>query len=702
MRDAPAPTLQPTQVLVATRASLISSGTERYVRGLASSSLLAKARARPDLVRKVIDRAKTHGLASTFRAVRGQLAEEMPLGYSGAGVVVEVGEMVTGIRPGMRVATAGAGHAELQLVAGQLAAPMPDQLSFDEAAFGAVGSIALHGVRLAGIEPGDRVLVIGLGLVGQITGRLALAAGASVAGIDLDPWRLQVAAGKGVITSGAGEESLDVVNKWSQGVGADRVIVTAASKSSAPMHQAAELARDRGVITLVGDVGLELDRRPLYEKELTLQVARSYGPGRYEPSYESWGVDYPPGQVRWTAGRNVDAVLQLVGDGRLELEDLITHRFPFTEAVDAYQVLSRSDENQLAILLEYEPAAEDESEVITLKTGSPAQRSTGSSGGAGLVGAGKFAANVLVPAAIEAGFTDWTAVASAAGASAERLGRERGFRRAVQSAEAVIDDPDTGVVFVASRHDSHAGYVIRTLEAGKHVFCEKPLAITEEELQEVSAAWRSNPGTLMVGFNRRWSPAVEQICQHFGGRSEPVQILYRANAGALPDDHWLKDRRMGGRLIGEACHFVDTCAAIVGSSPTSVYAIGSGRGEAILEEEFTVVLGYSDGSQAIITYTAGGPSSVNKESLEVIGSGRHAMLDDYGSLLLAGRTGSAKKVDYKPPDKGHAAELRVFKHLVEGRSDGAAITEASLATTQATLAAVRSLVTGRAVRLESG
>lgn len=678
----------PTQVLVETRASLISAGTERSLRSLASASLLSKARSRPDLVKQVIDRARSTGLRSTIRAVRSRLADDMPLGYSAAGVVRAVGEAVDGIRPGQRVATAGAPHADFQIVAGNLTAVMPDGVEFEHAAFSTLASIAFNGLRLTETGPGERIVVVGLGLVGQLTARLAAASGALVAGIEPDADRRALAERHGAAVFGADDEGWDAAAAWMGGRGADAVVVTAATESSQPLLKAAAAARDRGVLVLVGDAGMSLDRRPFYDRELTLRVARSYGPGRYDPVYEDLGIDYPPGYVRWTAQRNMEAFLAFLDAGRVDVGDLVTDRFPFSNAPDAYALLESDDRAPLGIVLQYDTTDAPPRPAPRRERPEPAPLD------AGIVGTGRFARDVLIPAAAEAGFS-FTAYHSVTGSTPSSPHLEGAA--AAGDAHAVVTGNDGRVVFVATRHDTHAALVAEALRQGKHVFCEKPLAISESELRDVEEALGASAGSLMVGFNRRWSPAVRDAKKALGPGG-PIQIVYRVNAGALPDGHWLTDRRMGGRLQGEGCHFVDTCAALVGSDATFVTTATSGRGELALDEDFTLLLTYPDGSQGIVVYASGSSTRPGKERIEILGRDRSIVIDDFATLQVDG-PGGHKTTRYRPPDKGHPAELRAFAEVVQGSRDPGPITTSALATTKATLAAVESAMTGATARV---
>jgi predicted dehydrogenase/threonine dehydrogenase-like Zn-dependent dehydrogenase len=684
--EVPTPSIGPTEVLVATSHSLLSSGTERAARNLASAGLIAKARARPDLVRQVVQKARTEGVAKTLHTVRARMQTDMPLGYSAAGVVVEVGGAVARITPGQRVATGGAGHAELQVVSGPLAVPLPEHVAFDEAAFATVASIAMNGLRLADVGPGARVCVIGLGLLGQLAIRVAIAAGCEVAGVDVRPWTVDMASDSGAFALvETGGDTTESILDWTKGRGVDAVLLTAATHSSDPIRRAPHIARDRANIVVVGDIGLELERTPLYEKELTLRFARSYGPGRYDPSYEDWGVDYPIGYVRWTEGRNLEAFIDLLAAGRLSVRDLVTHTFPFSRATEAYALLSRGEEHVLGVELMY-PASPSRADYV------PIRPRSGTQSAVGLIGAGTFASATLIPAMKKAGFTDFAALASASGRSATRLARDAGFERVAQSGSEVIADPGVGLVVVATRHDSHEEFTLAALEASKHVFCEKPLALTFEGLERIANAWRAGTGHLMVGFNRRHSPAIVMVRRHIGESGGPLVITYRVNAGRLPPQHWYLDRRQGGRLIGEACHFIDTCGFLVGHPVASVYCVGSARGEALLDQDFIVTLRYTDGSVATISYASGGNPTTSKERIEVLGRGHSALVDDFHRTLLDGKAQRGL-----PGDKGHEAEMRVLRQAILGRVAPEDITRSALDSMAATLAAAQSLITGVSV-----
>lgn len=672
--EVPRPVIRPTEVLVQTVTSIVSAGTERAVTALAQSNMLAKARARPDLVRQVVKKARTEGVTQAARAVKIRLGDDVPLGYSASGIALEVGEAVAGVAPGQLVATGGAGkanHAEFQAVPGLLCSAVPGGVPATDAAFATVASVALHGLRLAEVGPGGKIVVVGLGLLGQLAVRLAQAAGCDVAGIDLVQLQVERASRAGALgLVEVGNDTTKAIMEWSRGRGADAVLLMAATQSSAVVARATEICRDRASVVVVGDVGLELDRRPFYERELTLRFARSYGPGRHDRGYEEWGVDYPAGLVRWSEGRNQEAVLDLLAAGRLEVADLVTHRFPIADAGDAYKMVESQSEPFVGIAFDY-PNAPVAEQPIVLR----APR-TNAAPGVGLIGAGAFASAVLIPAFKQAGFQRFVAVASASGLSARRMAERAGFEKAVSGADAIIDDPDVDVVVIATPHDTHAALAARALRAGKHVFCEKPLALTMEELEDVEAAWRESGHVLYAGFNRRWSEPVRLVRDHFESPNGSLLITYRVNAGSVPLSHWYHDRRQGGRLLGEVCHFIDTCAAITGTDVVAVSAMGTGKAELLLSDNVVVSLRYRDGSLATISYATQGHKSTEKERIDVLGKGHSAVMVDYRTVLLDG-----KKVLSGAQDKGHSREAQAFLELLSDEEGDAAWGIESMRTT---------------------
>jgi predicted dehydrogenase len=510
-----------------------------------------------------------------------------------------------------------------------------------------------------------------------------------VCGIDIDPWTLERARSDAdLVLNGSSEDLEGSIAAWTRGRGVDAVLVTAATKSSAPMHQAAEIARDRATVVLVGDVGLELERRPLYEKELTVRVARSYGPGRYEHSYEELAVDYPVGQVRWTQGRNLEAVLDLLASGQLVVDDLITHRFDFGDVIQAYQLLNDRPEPYLGITLQYGGTREP-------LPSSPASIDVASTrgDGLGLIGAGAFARGVLVPALKSAGFEDLVAVTSSTGLSATAMVDAGTFKRVAPDVDDLLAETSIGVVAIATPHSSHAELVTKALSSGVDVWCEKPVALDYDELHAVTDTQRRSGRVLWIGLNRRFSPAIAKCVEVLGTQGSPLMISYRVHAGPVPSEHWYGDRREGGRLLGEVCHFVDTCAALVGTPVLSAYAISSGHDEALLDPDVTVLLRFTDGSQATIVYASGGHVTTPKERIEVLGRGHTVVIDDFKSVTIDG-----KSVQSGTQDKGHRACAAAFKKAVDTRERGAS--NAMLASSAATLAAAASLISGEATQPE--
>lgn len=701
VEEVPAPGVRPGGVVVRSVRSLVSAGTEKMIVDLARKSLLAKARARPDLVRKVIDTARKQGIANTLRKVQTKLDTPIPLGYSSAGVVVEVGAGVHEFRVGDRVACAGAGyanHADYNYVPRNLLAKLPDGVSMEAGAFATVAAIALQGVRQTQPTLGERVAVLGLGLIGQLTVQQLRANGCRVLGFDPNPRRAALAVELGAHQ--AVSEGLEAAaDRFSDGEGLDAVIVAASSPGSGPLAQAGEISRLRGRVVVVGLVGMELDRSLYYRKELDLRMSMSYGPGRYDPDFEERGFDYPIAHVRWTEQRNLVAVLDLVADGALRVEPLVTHRYPIERALDAYELISAGKEPYLGVLLEY--GADDEqpqAPAPSLRLRSePRQRDRL---GVGVVGAGGFGQSVLLPALKATGGIDPIAIASAGGTTARRIGEQYGFRVASARAEDVIADPDVDVVFVLTRHDLHAPFVVQALEAGKHVFTEKPLALSHAELDAIAKAREGARGDVMVGFNRRFAPLVTALAGHFAGRSQPLVMSYRVNAGFIPREHWVHDPvEGGGRILGEACHFVDLLQHLAGAAPVRVSAECIAGGAKFRGDDNVIAtLRFADGSIGTVLYTAAGDDRVAKERLEVYGEGGVAILDDFRTLELS-RGGRARSERSPGQDKGFAEEMRRFLAAARAGDPMPIPFEQSLASTRATLAIVESLRTGAPVAL---
>lgn len=694
VEDVPLPALRPGWLLVANRYSLISAGTERSKVVLGEKSLLGKARSRPDLVRKVVERARTEGIRSTWGVTRDRLDALVELGYSSAGVVLEVGSDVAGYAVGDRVACAGGGfanHAEVVAVPRTLVAHVPDTVELEDAAYATVGAIALHGMRQAEASFGERVGVVGLGLVGQLAVRVARAAGCLPIGIDIDPRAVELASGGSPAFLRDDPMLAARVREATECLGLDSVLVCAASSSADPVALAAELARDRGRIVIVGDVPIEVGRAIFYEKELELRVSRSYGPGRYDAEYEERGRDLPPGYVRWTEQRNVQAFVDLVAAGSLRPSELTTHRFSVDAAAEAYELLKGTDgERTFGVLLEYEERKAGQSRPLL-----PARHRASGAPTIGLIGAGAFARATLLPGLRAAG-AELVAVSSEGGLSAADVAQRFGFDRAATTEELLADDSIAAIV-IATRHQDHARLVVDGLRAGKAVFVEKPLALTAAELGEVAAAL-TDDALLMVGFNRRFAPLVERLRLALAG-IEDIVLTARVNAGRLPASHWLHDIESGGgRLLGEGCHFVDLLLELAGAPAVRVDAVAVAQPERPLEASDSVAatLRCANGAVATLAYSGGGDTSLPKERFEAFGGGLAAVLDDFRRLEL--HRGGKTEVEKSAQDKGHRAELACFVDAVAGRAP-APPAESYLASMQATLALLDSLRSGRAVEL---
>jgi polar amino acid transport system substrate-binding protein len=651
--DAPVPRAGGGRNLVATRVSLISAGTEKQIIDLARSSLAGKAMARPDLVRKTLQKVRNEGLLPTVQKVFAKLDTPIPLGYSLAGIVVEAGKDAGGYAVGDRIACAGAAvanHAEYNAVPKNLSVRIPAGVDDEAASFVTIGAIALQGVRVANPTLGERVVVMGLGLIGQLTVQLLKANGCRVLGFDPNPARAKLAIemGADVAVSDALD---DAVRGFTDGYGADAVIVTASSKSSAPPNQAAEISRMKGRVVMVGLTGMEIDREPYYKRELDLRLSMSYGPGRHDPAYELEGHDYPLAYVRWTEQRNMQAFLELVAEGRVTPLKLVTHRFPIEQAEAAYKLMD-GDEPYLAILLTYSdtPTPIERSIPVASKKASVA---TGR--GTGFIGFGNYAKSVLLPALKKAGNERLTTVVTSTGLSAHDAAERQGFAQAATDPQAVLGDADTDCVFIATRHDSHARLTVEALDAGKHVFVEKPLALTLDQLAVVQAAATGAPGVLTVGFNRRFAPMMVEAKAALANRGGPIAMHYRINAGHVPGDSWLHGSEGGGRIAGEACHFVDALTFLAGGPPIAVEAFRpDGVGDTV-----SAVLRFADGSTGTILYSSLGDSSLPKEYLEVFSSGLVIRLDDFRKLHIT-RGGKTTTKSVSAQDKGQAGLVKAF------------------------------------------
>lgn len=697
LADVPVPMPQPGFVLVRNAASLVSAGTERMLVEFAGASLIGKARSRPDLVRQTLDKARREGLASTAQAALGRLSEPMALGYSSAGVVVELGEGTRGFRPGQRVACAGgnyAVHAEYVSVPRNLVAALPAKLGFEEAAFTTLGAIALHGFRLADVQVGARVAVIGMGLLGQLAASIAAAAGCHVLGIDLDAKRVALAAARGlqaVVRKEAGERSAS----FTSGHGFDAVLICADSESNDPVEFAGEIARDRATVVAVGAVGMNVPRRSYYGKELTFIVSRSYGPGRYDPEYEEGGRDYPIGYVRWTEGRNLQAFVDLMAAGKVDVSKLISHRFPIATAPKAYDLI-QSDKPFLGVLITYPGAAAKPSKA-SRRVNFEAKPLSKDKIGLGVLGAGNYARSTLLPAVRRLPNLQLIGITSASGRPAADLGKRFGFRYASSDEAQILADRNVDAVAILTRHHLHASQTLAALKAGKHVFCEKPLALNEKELAAVERqVAKAGSPLLMGGFNRRFSPMGQELKQFLTGRSQPLAANFRVNAGVLPPYHWLHDpARGGGRIVGEACHFIDFLIYLVGQAPSAVYAEALPDDERYKQDNVQITLRFAEGSLGTVTYLANGDRSLAKERLELFCGGKVAVLDDFRRLELTedGQTTTRRGQQ----DKGHRAGVAAFLAAVQAGGPAPIAYEQLFGGARAAFGALQSLETGKQV-----
>jgi polar amino acid transport system substrate-binding protein len=702
--EVPAPVARPGFVLVRTAASLISAGTERATVEAGQKGLLARAVQQPHLVSQVIQRAKNEGILNTVEAVRSKLGSLLALGYSAAGTVIEVGNDVSNFQVGDRVACAGVGyasHAEVLSVPKNLCVRLPDQVSFDSAAFGTLGAIAMQGVRLAELTLGESVVVIGLGLIGQVTAQLLRANGCRVFGIDLDSQKIELAKQFGADGGCAPDDDAQRrVMEWSRGRGADAVLITAATSSNAPVELAGEISRKKGRVVAVGAVGLNIPRQPFYDRELTFKISMSYGPGRYDPEYEERGHDYPIGYVRWTEGRNLEAFLDLLAEGRVNVEGLITHRFKLDQAEQAYQLISgESGEPYLGVVLHYESAHDPETR-IPIAARKAAGPVPAASVRVGLIGAGNYARAMLLPHFKSAG-AELQSIATASGVTARTVAEKFGFRYCVSGADEVLADDEVNLIVIATRHDTHAELARRALNCGRHVFVEKPLALNDDELESVIAAASQSKGELIVGYNRRFSPMGRAAKEFFRDRQTPLSINYRVNAGRIPPSHWAQDAREGGgRIIGEVCHFIDFMHFMTGSLTTRVYAesIASCNQEITNEDSVFITLRLADGSNGSIAYIAEGDKALPKERIEIFGAGKSFVIDDFRSGL-AYQDGREKKTKLREQDKGQEDEVStVCAVVLEGKPAPIALEDLAT-TTRATFRIRDSVRTGLPVEV---
>jgi predicted dehydrogenase/threonine dehydrogenase-like Zn-dependent dehydrogenase len=708
VEEIPVPAPRPGQALVRVAASLVSAGTERMLVEFSEKSLLGKARSRPDLVRQLLDKMHREGVLITIGAAFNRLDQPMPLGYSSAGSIFALGEGMEGFSVGQRVACAGGGyavHAEYNVIPRNLLTPLPDAVDFESAAFTTLGAIALHGFRLAGPQIGESVAVIGMGLLGLLTGQIALAAGCRVLGIDVNPQRVDLAKALGMAAV-LRDQAVDSAQAFTSNRGFDRLIICADTPSNDPVELAAIIARDRASVVATGAVGLTFPRKIYYEKELNFVNSRSYGPGRYDPSYEENSQDYPIGYVRWTEGRNFEAVVDLMANQKLKITPMISHRFPVENAPEAYEIITgKKKEPFLGIVLTYpqevpsfsisrvsvSSASVSHGEAERSRT--PVSPDTGQHDtvALGVLGAGLFANATLLPALKKVDHLELVGIASAGGLHAQHSGKKFGFSYATSNDDEILNDPAINTVAILTRHDMHAGLVVRALQAGKHVFVEKPLAITAEQLDEVIQALGAEHKELItVGYNRRFAPLAQALQAFLADRSEPLYMHYRINAGYIPANHWTQDPEQGGgRIIGEGCHFVDFLTFLAGNAPASVGALALPDNGRYREDNVSMTFSFPDGSIGVVDYLANGDKSFPKERMEVFCGGRIAVLEDFRSLEMV--QNGRRSMLRKEQDKGWKNEWGAFISAIRSGGQPPIPYEQLIGVTRSTFAAVESL-----------
>jgi len=717
MVDVPVGAPKPGHLLVRNVASLVSVGTEKYMLELAQKSLLGKALARPDLVRQVIAKAQAEGILEAWRQAMGRLDTAVALGYSSAGRVAVVGPGVEGFAVDDRVACAGAGyagHAEMACVAANLCARIPRGIRFEQASFVALGGIALEAIRVAHVSFGETVAVIGLGLLGQIAVQLLYAAGCHVVGIDPDARKAAMAAEHGADAVASDYAAFAVAcRNASRGHGMDAVLIFAATSSNEPLEQAAEACRERGRIVAAGLTGLEVPRKTFYEKELDFVVSRAWGPGLYDPAYAQKGIDYPFAYARWTAKRNMEEFLAQVARGSVRLDHLITHRFPFERALEAYDLILDDKEPYIGVVLTYggsqeQPAIERRIDLAAARAKTIPAATCDGTVRASLIGAGLFAKGTLLPAMKGVPGLEFSGVASASGLTSRHVGDRFGFKYCTTDYGEVLRDPQTDLVFILTRHGSHAKLAAEAMRAGKHVFVEKPLAISKEQLEEVIAAFAAAPDAgpdggrplLMVGFNRRFSPFTAWIKQQFAGVVEPLSVHCTVNAGYVPPDSWVHDPEDGaGRIIGEVCHFIDLVQHLAGSFPTRVHAETLDAGAYRPSDNVIVTMKMANGALGSISYLAGGDKRFPRERVEVIGGGCVGVIENFRAASFTKNGRTRRKRNWLSVDRGHRNEIIALVQAIQRRASAPVAFEDYLSTTRTSFAIEGSLQSQSPVEL---
>ena len=691
-----------------TAASLISAGTEKMLIDLAQKNLVGKARARPDLVKQVMNKVKKEGLLNTYRNVQSKMEKPMSLGYSAAGIIEQVDDEVYGLQVGDRVAIAGAGyanHAEINFVPKNLVAIIPDGVSFEEASYTTVASIALQGVRLTRPELGDNVVVVGLGLIGLITVQLLQANGCRVLGIDLDERKVKLGLEYGMDAGVASskEDPIQAVERFTRGRGADHTLITAATKSNGPIQLAGDITRRKGQVVAVGAVGMEIPRDVYYKKELDIKISMSYGPGRYDPTYEEGGIDYPYDYVRWTEQRNMEAVLDLMAKKRLDVKALTTHYFEFHKALDAYNLINEGAESYVGIVLQYD-TDQTINPVVRLK--STEDHTPKDLLQVGFVGAGNYAALHLIPHLAKNSHVRLQGLVTATGLNAQQKADKFGFEYCATDIDPLLQDDNVDTIFIATRHSTHAEYAIKALQAGKHVFVEKPMVISDEQLEEVRNAYEEanaiKPRGLMVGLNRRFAPMVADLRKALTANT-PMQMMYRVNSGHIPTNIWLHEPgEGGGMLVGEMCHFIDLMQFISNEKPVQVYAqsLSLNRADVADHDNLSITITFDRGSVGTLCYSTVGDKAASKERLEIYSGGSVVVMDDFRVLEIT-KDGNRSRSKAMNQDKGQSRQLtETISHFKEHGQAPIPFDEL-VAGMQVVFAAKRSLTEGVSINLRA-
>ena len=689
LEEIPVPQVRKGCVLIKTSRSLVSLGTEKMLVEFGKANFLEKARQQPEKVKQVFDKIKTDGLKPTFEAISRKLSEPIPLGYCNVGEVLAVGEGISEFKIGDRVASNGH-HAEVVCVPKNLIAKIPDNVSDDEATFTVVGAIALQGMRLANPTLGEIVAVIGLGLIGQLTVDLLQANGCEVVAFDFDQSKVDLAKTKGVKAFKVSEDidTVKIVQEITQNIGVDAVIITASNKSNEVISQAAKMSRKRGRIVLVGVIGLEINRADFYEKELTFQVSCSYGPGRYDENYEQNGQDYPIDFVRWTLNRNFETVLKFISTGQLKVQSLITEIVDFQDYKQIYDNIGKS--NSIASILKYRDDIDVKQTKITLKN----QVIHNSNAVLGIIGSGNFTKVTVLPilSKLKAKIKY---LSSSSGLSGTLLAKKFDVQYSTTNNDDILNDSEVDAVIITTRHNAHARMCIAALQAGKHVFVEKPLALSLEEIDEIIEVYEQSNKTLTVGFNRRFSPFVQDIKQKLGGLNLPINVVITVNAGEIQANHWTQNMSIGGgRIIGEACHFIDLITYLSGSLVDSVVMNSMGENPEVNTDNATILLKYQNGSTGVINYFANGNKGYSKERIEVYSQGKTMVIDNFRKSKYYGLKSSGMSGIFQSQNKGHHEQFRLFLERLKNGGEAIIPFEEIINTSRASICAVESLKLG--------